>query len=97
MGIEEVVCSRRSQWQNPYAERVIGSIKSECLQHVIILNERHLKRILNSYLEYYHQSRTHLYLDRNAPVPREIEPRGWGKVIAIPMVDGLHNHYRRAA
>ncbi len=97
MGIEEVVCSRRSPWQNPYAERVIGSIKCECLRHVIILNERHLKRILHSYFEYYHHSRTHLSLDRNAPVPREVEPRGRGKVVAIPMVGGLHHRYRRAA
>ncbi len=97
MGIEDVVCSRRSPWQNPYAERAIGSIKCECLRHVIILNERHLKRILHSYLEYYHHSRTHLSLDRNAPVPREVEPGGRGMVVAIPMVGGLHHRYRRAA
>ncbi len=96
-GIEEAVCSRRTPWQNPYAERVIGSIKCECLQHVIILNERHLKRILRSYIEYYHHSRTHLSLDRNAPVPRKVEQRGYGKVVAIPMVGGLHHRYRRAA
>ena len=97
MGIEEVVCTARSPWQNPYAERVIGSIKRECLQHVIVLNERHLKRILRSYLEYYHDSRTHLSLNRNSPNPRDVEPREQGRVVAIPMVGGLHHRYRRAA
>ncbi len=97
MGIEEVICSPRSPWQNPYAERVIGSIKRECLRHVIVLNERHLKRILRSYLEYYHDSRTHLSLNRNSPNKRDVEPREMGRVVAIPMVGGLHHRYRRAA
>ena len=97
MGIEEVVCTARSPWQNPYAERVIGSIKRECLQHVIVLNERHLKRILRSYLEYYHDSRTHLSLNRNAPNERDVEPREQGRVVAIPLVGGLHHRYCRAA
>lgn len=97
MGIEEVVCSPRSPWQNPYAERVIGSIKRECLRHVIVLNERHLKRILRSYLAYYHEDRTHLSLDRNSPTSRKIEPREQGEVISMPRVGGLHHRYRRAA
>ncbi len=97
MGIEEVVCARRSPWQNPYAERLIGSIRRECLDHVIVLNERHLKRILNSYLDYYHHSRTHLSLNRNSPYKRDVEPREQGRVVAIPMVGGLHHRYRRAA
>ena len=97
MGVNEVVCSPRSPWQNPYAERVIGSIKSECLQHVIVINERHLKRILRSYLKYYHESRTHLSLDRNSPIKRDVEPREQGRVVAIPMVGRLHHRYRRAA
>ncbi len=97
MGIEEVVCSPRSPWQNPYAERLIGSIRRECLKHVIVLNERHLKRILRSYLEYYHDSRTHLSLNRNSPNKRDVEPREQGRVVAIPMVGGLHHRYRRAA
>ena len=96
MGIEEVVCARRSPWQNPYAERLIGSIRRECLDHVIVLDERHLKRILRSYLEYYHEDRTHLSLDRNSPVPRQIESPERGKVISIPRVGGLHHRYRRA-
>ncbi|UCE62060.1 MAG: transposase family protein, partial [Phycisphaerales bacterium] len=73
MGIEEVVIAPRSPWQNPYVERMNGSIRRECLAHVIVLNEQHLKRILTSYLEYYHEDRAHLSLDRNAPFPREIE------------------------
>ena len=97
MGIEEVVCARRSPWQNPYAERVIGSIRRECLNHVIVLNERHLRRILRSYFEYYHDSRTHLSLNRNSPNERDVEPREQGRVVAIPMVGGLHHRYRRAA
>jgi transposase InsO family protein len=97
MGIEEVVTAARSPWQNPYVERLIGSIRRECLDHVIILNEGHLKRILCSYFEYYHESRTQLSLSRNSPVPRGVEPPELGKVIADPQVGGLHHRYRRAA
>ena len=97
MGIEQVVIAYRSPWQNPYAERLIGSIRRECLNHVIILNERHLKRILRVYLVYYHEARTHLSLDRNAPIEREVEPPHRGRVVAIPQVGGLHHRYCRAA
>ncbi len=97
MGIEEVVTAPRSPWQNPYAERIIGSIRRECLDRVIVLNETHLKRVLSSYFEYYHESRTHLSLDRNAPIAREVEPPHRGEVISIPQVGGLHHLYRRAA
>ncbi len=97
MGIEEVVTAPRSPWQSPYVERIIGSIRRECLDHVIVLNERHLRRILLSYSAYYHESRAHLSLDRNSPIPREIEPPERSKVIAIPQVGGLHHLYRRAA
>ncbi len=97
MGIEEVVTAPRSSWQNPFIERLIGSIRRECLDRIIILNERHLRRILRSYFEYYHHSRTHLSLDRNSPVPREVEPPERGRVIAIPQVGGLHHRYCRAA
>jgi transposase InsO family protein len=97
MGIEEVIIAPRSPWQDPYAERVIGSIRRECLDHLIVVSERHLRRILRSYFEYYHASRTHLSLDRNAPIKREIEPPTNGRVVAIPQVGGLHHRYRRAA
>ena len=97
MGIEEVPIAPRSPWQNPYCERVIGSIRRECLDHVIVLNERHLCRILTEYFDYYHNSRPHLSLDRNSPSPREVEPPSQGKVISIRQVGGLHHRYSRAA
>ena len=97
MGIDEVVTAPQSPWQNPFAERVIGSIRRECLDRVIVLNEAHLLRILRSYLGYYHDARTHLSLERNAPNPRDVEPRSRGKVVAIPRVSGLHHRYTRAA
>ena len=97
MGIKEVLIAPRSPWQNPYAERVIGSIRRECLDHVIVLNENHLHRILTDYVRYYNESRTHLSLERNSPEPREIEPPDEGKVVAIPQVGGLHHRYTRVA
>jgi len=97
MGIDEVVIAPRSPWQNPYCERVIGLIRRECLDHVIVLSEMHLKRILSDYFDYYHRSRTHLSLDRNSPVPREVEPPSQGEVVAIPQIGGLHHRYTRAA
>jgi transposase InsO family protein len=97
MGIEEVLIARSSPWQNPYCERVIGSIRRECLGHVIVLDERHLQRILTDYFGYYHYSRPHLSLDRNSPTPRDVEPPLQGEVISIPMVGGLHHRYSRAA
>ena len=97
MGIDEVPTAPRSPWQNPYCERVIGSIRRECLDRVIILNEVHMKRILTSYFDYYHHARTHLSLERNSPMPREVEPPSQGEVISIPQVGGLHHRYTRAA
>ncbi len=97
MGIEQVRTAFRSPWQSPYVERLIGSIRRECLDHVIVLNEAHLMRILNDYFDYYHESRAHLSLDRNAPTPREIESSEQGDVVSIPQVGGLHHRYSRAA
>ncbi len=97
MGIEEVRTAFRSPWQSPYVERLIGSIRRECLDHVIVLNEAHLMCILKHYFAYYHESRAHLSLDRNAPTPREIEGAGQGEVVSIPQVGGLHHRYARAA
>ena len=82
---------------NAYAERVIGSIRRECLDHVIVFGENHLRRILGDYFEYYNHCRTHLSLERNSPVLREVEPRETGEVIATPHVGGLHHRYTRAA
>ena len=97
MGIKEILTAPRSPWQNPYAERVIGSIRRECLDHFIVLNENHLHRILTDYVRYYNESRTHLSLERNSPEPREVEPPGKGKVVAIPQVGRLHHRYTRVA
>jgi len=96
-GIKEVLIAPRSPWQSPYVERVIGSIRRECLNHVIILNERHLRKILKSYFAYYQSVRTHLSLDKQCPVPREVDDSAHGKVIAIPHVGGLHHQYMAAA
>jgi hypothetical protein len=96
MGIREIIISRKSPWQNPYVERAIGSIRHECLDHMIILGERHLRLIIKRYVAYYHGVRPHLSLQRNAPIPRKVEP-GRGRVIAIPQVGGLHHRYQRAA
>jgi putative transposase len=97
LGIEEVVISYRSPWQNPYVERLIGSVRRECLNHVIVFNETHLLRILTDYFAYYHEARSHLSLDRNAPIRRQVEPPSQGRVVAIPYVGGLHHRYTRAA
>jgi hypothetical protein len=97
MGIEEVLIAPRSPWQNPFCERAIGSIRRECVDHVIVLNEAHLRRILAEYLQYYHNCRPHLSLDRNSPTPRCIEPPSEGAVVAIPQVGGLHHRYTRRA
>jgi transposase InsO family protein len=98
MDIEQVLTSARSPWQNPYVERVIGSIRRECLDHVIILNEGHLRRVLQEYFDYYHYSRTHLGLAKDYPEPRSVEYPDLGLINSEPMVGGLHHrYYRRAA
>ena len=98
MQIHEVLTVARSPWQNPFAERLIGSIRRECLDHVLVLGARHLRRILTRYLRYYEQARTHLSLDKDAPDGRPIEPPDLGMIIPIPEVGGLHHRYvRRAA
>jgi putative transposase len=97
MGIEEVITAPRSPWQNPYVERIMGSIRRECLDHVVVLGERHLRRILKSYFDYYHRSRPHLSLEKDSPEPRAIEPPEMGEVIALPQVGGLHHRYERRA
>jgi len=98
MRIEEVLTAPHSPWQNPFAERLIGSIRPECLNHVLVLGERHLRRTLTRYFAYYHRARTHLSLDKDAPDGRPIEPPELGTVLPIPEVGGLHHRYvRRAA
>ena len=97
MGIEQVLTAPRSAWQNLYCERLIGTVRRECSDHVIVLGEQHLRRILRRYREYYHSSRTHLALDKDAPELRKRESTDEGKVIAIPKVGGLHHRYAREA
>jgi transposase InsO family protein len=97
MGIEEVTTAYRSPWQNPYVERVIGSIRRDCLDHIIIFNEAHLRRTLAEYIRYYNESRTHMSLDGNSPIPREVEPPSRGPVQAVSFLGGLHHRYTRAA
>src|SRR6266487_3682321 len=88
-GIGEVVSSPSSPWQNPYAERLIGSIRRECLDHVIVLGERHLRRLLTAYLAYYHRARTHLALEKDAPTTRRVQTPTEGPVVAFPEVGGF--------
>jgi len=97
MGIAEVISAPASPWQNPYAERVIGSIRRECLDHVVVLNQTHLRRVLSIYSRYYHRSRTHLGLEKDAPDPRLVSAPSTGAIVAIPEVGGLHHRYERQA
>ena len=97
LGMQEVLTAPRSPWQNPYVERLIGSIRRECVDHIIVFNEMHLKHTLRAYFSYYHKARTHLALDKQCPEPRPVEQPDLGTVIAFPHVGGLHHEYRRAA
>ena len=97
LGVEQVLTAPRSPWQSPYVERVIGSIRRECLDHVIVLDERHLRRILRDYIDYYHSCRTHLSLEKDAPKPRPIESQVIGPVTTVPKVGGLHHYCTRLA
>jgi len=97
LGFEEVLTAPRSPWQNPYAERLIGSIRGECLDHVIVFSEGHLRRALTGYFRYYHRWRTHLSLDMDCPDTRPVQLPGRGEIVAVPEVGGLHHHYERVA
>ena len=98
MGIEKVLIAPRNPWPSPDVERLIGSIRRDCLDHVVVRNARHLRRVLTSYLTYYHEVRCHMSLDGDAPEPREPQGAEFGSVVAIPEVGGLHHRYvRRAA
>lgn len=97
LGIEEIKTAYRSPWQNPYVERVQGSLRRECLDHMIILNERHLRRTLDKFIGYYNATRPHLSLNRNSPIPRKVDPPANGRIVATPILNGLHHTYRRVA
>jgi transposase InsO family protein len=97
LGIREVLTAPQSPWQNAYIERLIESIRRECLDHVIILNDTGLHRVLKSYFEYYDHTRTHLSLAKDAPIPRSVQPPELGRVVELPQVGGLHHRYERRA
>ena len=97
MGIEEVMTAPRSPWQNRYVERLIGSIRRECLNHVVVFHERHLRRLLSEYFAYYHKSRVHQSLGLDCPEHRPVQSREEGPVVEIPQVGGLHHRYERRA
>jgi len=96
LGLEEVVSAPRSPWQNPFAERVIGSIRREVLDHVIVLGESHARRLLRTYRVYYNETRTHLSLSKDAPDGREVHrPERGATIVALPILGGLHHRYER--
>ena len=97
MNIQEVRTAPRSPWQNAYVERVIGSIRRECLDHVIVVTATGLHQVLTAYVTYYMQSRTHLALQKDAPISRPLMPAAVGRIIVTPHVGGLHHRYDRAA
>jgi hypothetical protein len=93
MGIRDRPISPRSPWQNGYSERLIGSIRRDCLDHVVVFGERHLRHLLNSYQKYYNEARTHLSLHKDAPIPRPVQTVG--RTLAMPVLGGLHHQYFR--
>ena len=93
MGIRDRPTAPRSPWQNAYAERLIGSIRREVLDHIVVLGERHLRHVLLSYMTYHNEARTHLSLDKDAPIPREVQ--GVGRIFAKPHLGGLHHQHVR--
>ncbi len=95
--IEEVITAPRSPWQNPYVERVIGSIRRECVDHVVVLGERHLKYILSEYADYYNNTRTHLSREKDSPLRRKTQKKECGKIVLLKRVGGLHHEYVRMA
>jgi transposase InsO family protein len=97
LDVREAVIAPRSPWQNAYAERVIGSFRRECLDHVVVIGERHLRQILSKYVDYYNGTRTHLSLAKDAPEPRSVQQPSEGRVVKVPRVGGLHHEYLRRA
>jgi len=97
LGLAEVTTALRSPWQNPYVERVIGSIRRECLNHTIVTGERHLRRVVANYVGYYNSVRTHMSLEKDAPQPRSIHGPNRGRIVRRRHCGGLHHEYRRKA
>ena len=97
LGISDRRTAPHAPWQNPYAERLIGSIRRECLDHLIVWHEGHLRRTLAAYFAYYDQARTHLGLSKDAPAGRSVQPPAMGRIVAKANIGGLHHHYERRA
>jgi transposase InsO family protein len=97
LGLEQKLIAPRSPWQNPFVERLIGSIRRECLDHVIVFHEHHLRQRLTEYFAYYHDHRTHRSLEEDCPNSRAVEPPDQGNIIALPLMNGLHHRYARQA
>ena len=97
MNIDEVLTAPRSPWQNAYVERFIGSVRRECLDHVVVFRARELQRLMNQYCAYYHEWRTHLSLDKDAPVQRTAQSPACGTIVQVAHIGGLHHHYERRA
>ncbi|TFH60909.1 MAG: transposase [Gemmatimonadales bacterium] len=96
MGITEVRTAKSSPWQNPFAERLVGSIRRECVDHFVPLGERHLQKVLEGYQRYYNEIRCHLGLGKESPEPRDVEPPELGaEIIGIPYIGGLRHRYTR--
>jgi transposase InsO family protein len=96
-GIKQVLSAPRSPWQRAYVERLIGSIRRECLDHVMVFGERSLHQYLSGYADYYHRWRTHLGLGKDAPEPRRAQGPTEGRVVELRELGGLHHHYERRA
>ena len=97
LGLEQFRIAPRSPWQNGYAERFVGTLRRELLDHVIVLGERHLPALVRQYARYYNEDRPHMSLERDAPIARPVEPKACGRIAALPRVGGLHNRYSMAA
>jgi putative transposase len=97
LGLEQKLIAPRSPWQNPMVERIIGSIRRECLDHIIVLNAQHLRQVLSDYLAYYHHDRSHRSLDQDCPFCRPVETPDQGNIVALPRLGGLHHRYTRQA
>jgi transposase InsO family protein len=93
MGIRDRPTAPRSPWQNGYVERLIGSIRRDCLDHVIVFGERHLRHVLRSYAQYHNSARTHLSLAKDSPLTRSVQTVG--SILPLPILGGLHHHYVR--
>ncbi len=93
MGIRDRPISPGSPWQNAYVERLIGTVRRECLDRMLVFGESHLRQILSAYAAYYNQIRTHLALDKDTPLGRAVQRSG--VIVAIPILSGLHHHYVR--